>query len=174
MIYRIEEVESKFIIGMNFYGDPFSVGGSWSVDNAIGMLWKRFIAYYTNKSNLISNRVNDDVMYECHIMDDEFENTGEYGVMVGVEVTELKDQPIHLVSKSIPKSSYIVLELTGQEIVSDQGVFIKEVLKEMVDVSVNMSYFFEKYDHRFKGMDNIEESTVEIYIPITYKVSTNE
>ncbi|MBI9012593.1 MAG: GyrI-like domain-containing protein [Clostridiales bacterium] len=172
MEWRFETVEEKLIIGMNFYGDPFSVGGSWSVDNAIGKLWQRYSTYLSKHSDMILHRVSADESYECHVMDESFEDTGEYGIMVGVEVSSLNQQPVHLVSKVIPKRKYMVLILSGQEIVSDQQVFIDEILKENTEVSVDTSFFFEKYDKRFKGMHRIEESLVEIFIPLNHKDSS--
>jgi len=166
MEWRFEDVDEKLIIGMNYYGDPFSVGGAWSVDNAIGKLWQRFSAYLSKHSDQILHRVSLDESYECHVMDERFEDTGEYGIMVGVEVSRLNQQPVHLVSKVIPEKKYLVLILRGQEIVSDQQVFIDKILKENPEVSVDTRFFFEKYDKRFKGMHRIDESLVEIFIPL--------
>lgn len=166
MEWRFETIKEKLIIGMNFYGDPFSVGGSWSVDNAIGKLWQRYSVYLSKYSDQILHRVSPDESYECHVMDEGFEETGEYGVMVGVEVSSLNQQPVHLVSKVIPGKQYLVLILKGQEIVSDQQVFVNEILIEHPDISVDARFFFEKYDKRFKGMNRIDESLVEIYIPL--------
>jgi len=166
MEWRFEDVNEKLIIGMNYYGDPFSVGGAWSVDNAIGKLWQRFSTYLSKHAKQILHRVNMDESYECHVMDETFEDTGEYGIMVGLEVSSLTNQPVHLVSKVIPKKKYLVLILRGQDIVSDQQVFINQILKAHPEKSVDSRFFFEKYDKRFKGMNRLEESLVEIYIPL--------
>lgn len=166
MKFDIVEKEDLIICGMNYFGDPFQVGGAWSVDNAIGRLWKQFMDYIMTYPHKITGQVNPQSFYELHIQSPGYEETGEYAIMIGVQVQSLQDIPIELVAKHLPASQYLRLHLVGNEIVSDWNKAIEDYFTDSNDYQVASNFSFEHYDHRFKGMDRIDESELDIYVPI--------
>ena len=50
------EKDEIVLVGMVFYGDPFRNQSSWSQENEIGKLWKRFAA----KEKTIKNKVKNE------------------------------------------------------------------------------------------------------------------
>jgi predicted transcriptional regulator YdeE len=43
------------LVGIDFYGNPYKEAGAWSMQNAIGQLWKRFDAFYDKNKHKIRN-----------------------------------------------------------------------------------------------------------------------
>jgi predicted transcriptional regulator YdeE len=94
-----------------------------------------------------------------------------FEIFVGMECDQAKLTmiPVELSVKVLPLSTYAVFTFTGQEIVSDW----EKTLKEWLDSSGYtrpFSYNFQRYDERFKGLDNLVDSTLEVYLPITKAV----
>ena len=42
---QIVEKPQMMLLGLSFFGDPFSLSAGWTEENEIGRLWKRFMAY---------------------------------------------------------------------------------------------------------------------------------
>lgn len=166
MEYKIVDKEQLIIVGMNYYGDPFMTGGAWSVDNAIGKLWGRFMEFLNKYPEKISGRMNESEFYEFHIKTDGFEETGEYSIMIGVQVTSINNIPIELVAKVAPPLKYMVVNLKGEEIISDWPQIISTRLLPEAGYKEASNFSFELYDERFKGMDHVEGSEVDVYIPV--------
>ncbi|MHC1784850.1 MAG: GyrI-like domain-containing protein [Anaerolineaceae bacterium] len=160
--------EKQFIlIGMSFYGDPFDTHTGWDEDNQIGLLWKRFMGYLAQNTVALQNAYSDKYCFEIHIYNKETSSKGVFEVFVGVEgdPARIAEIPVELSVKVLPRTSYAVFTFQGQQIVSDW----EKVLEGWLDTSgyeSPYSYNFQCYDERFKGLDNLEESTLEVFVPI--------
>ena len=155
------------LVGLSFFGNPFAVSGGWTEENEIGRLWNRFMAYLTQHPGRIKHVLPENVSYEVHIEHEETRNTGEYEVFTGLEVTALEDVPVELSVKILPPVTYAVFTLRGQQIVSD---WEKTIVSEWMSRSGYQSpyrYGFQLYDERFKGIQNIDESILDVYVPVT-------
>jgi AraC family transcriptional regulator len=157
---KILEKEKIVLVGMVFYGDPFKNQAGWSQENEIGKLWKRFVA----REKTIKNRVGNGG-YEVHIEPEEYEETKNYYVFVGVEVEKVENLPLEMFTKILPATKYAVFTLKGKEITSNwQDKIYKEWLPQSGYEEAH-KFTIEYYDDRFKGIDNTE-SELDIYVPI--------
>ncbi|HSJ54035.1 MAG TPA: GyrI-like domain-containing protein [Anaerolineae bacterium] len=154
------------LVGLDFFGDPFALSGGWSEENEIGRLWKRFMAYLGANPQRLGHTTSDAVMYEVHVEHAETAQTGEREVFVGLEVDRLEDVPVELVVKILPAVPYAVFALRGQEILSDWHQTIYRDWLPGSGYEAPYNYAVERYDERFKGVQQIAESMLEVYIPI--------
>jgi len=159
--------EGLTLVGMVFYGDPFNGGEGWSAENEIGRLWTRFVA----KEELIKNRIGE-AGYEVHIEPEEYKDTKNFYVFVGVEVEEADEVPHEMFVKVLPPTTYAVFTFKGEEIRSN---WPESIYKEWLAASPYEEahkYLVEYYDpRRFKGMDN-PESELDVYVPVKQKGET--
>jgi AraC family transcriptional regulator len=163
---RIVDKAGMIIAGMVFYGDPFKSEKGWSQQNEIGKLWGRFISFMDKKGNLVKNQSNTDAGFEIHIEGDEYKETKEYYLMVGAELTKVEDLPPEIFVKVFPPTKYAIFTLKGKEITSNWS---DEIYMKWLPGSGYVEaykYLFEYYDKRFKGMDKIEASELDIWVPI--------
>ena len=159
---KIVTEKEWLVVGMSFYGDPFSQASGWSEDNEIGLLWKRFMAFDLAR---IQHRTALDTFLEIHIETPETAAKGVFEVFVGVRVDRLEDVPVECVVKVLPAAQYAVFTLEGQQIVSDWSNALRDWLSSS-GYTRSHKYFVQSYDPRFKGMDRIDESALDAYIPV--------
>ena len=154
------EKDEIVLVGMVFYGDPFRNQSGWSQENEIGKLWKRFAA----KEKTIKNKVKNGG-YEVHIEPEEYKETKNYYVFVGVEVEKVEKLPLEMFTKILPASKYAVFTLKGKEITSNwQNKIYKEWLPQSGYEEAH-KFLIEYYDDRFRGTNN-SESELDIYVPV--------
>lgn len=153
------------LVGMSFYGDPFEVNDPWSEENQIGRTWKRLIAYLDQHSDSILHRSAPDVFYEVHIYGDETSTNGQFEIFAGMPVERLERVPVELLIKVLPAGKYAVFTLQGEEILSDWENTIDRWLNE-AGLERSLSYSFQYYDARFKGLDRVNESILDVYLPV--------
>jgi predicted transcriptional regulator YdeE len=153
------------LVGLSFFGDPFRLHGGWEEENEIGRLWARFMAYWSQHAPEIRHVVDPTVMYEVHVEHAEMAQTGEFEVFCGVEVTRLDALPVELVAKVLPATRYAVFTLRGAEIASDWNQAMADWMAR-AGVQRAYPYGFQRYDERFKGVDRMEESVLEAYVPV--------
>lgn len=153
------------LVGFSFFGDPFKLSGGWTEENEIGRLWQRFMTYFVAQRERLKHVVSATVCYELHIEHAETRRTGEYEVFVGVEVNQLEDVPVEITIKILPASTYAVFTLTGREITSDWPNAIEAWLTQSIYRRA-ATYGFQYYDERFKDMQHIEESVLDVYVPV--------
>ena len=169
MEHKIIQSGKIMIAGMVFYGDPFAVGGGWSEENEIGKLWTRFSAFCDNHRKAFKHEVNANVGWELHITTDEYDETKEYYVMVGIEVSEIEDLPAPTFAKALPAGQYAVFTLKGEQMT---GNWSKAIYEEWLPLSAYEEAYsctFERCDDdRFKGWGD-PESEVEIWVPVKAK-----
>ena len=162
----IIEKNKIILLGFSFCGDPFRFSGEWTEENEIGRLWKRFFAYLMNNAEKLKNIRDDRVAYEVHIQNEETTNKGIFEVFVGVEIEDLNDVPYDAVIKILPVAKYAVFKLKGKAIMEDWQSLIFEGWLANSGYDSAHNFGFQLYDERFKGMGNLEESEVDVYIPI--------
>jgi AraC family transcriptional regulator len=164
----IVEKPQMLLVGLSFFGDPFKLSGGWTEENEIGRLWKRFEAYLAQQRARIKHVITDQVAYEVHIQHQETERTGEFEVFVGLEVTQLENVPVELSVKILPPVTYAVFTLSGQAIASDWSKMIAEWMPQAGYASP-YPYGIQRYDERFKGVDHMDESVLDVYVPVVKK-----
>ncbi len=163
---RIITEKEWLVVGMSFYGDPFSQVSGWSEDNEIGILCTRFIAFCSQNPTAIKHVLDPDVFLEIHVETDETAKKGFYEVFVGLRVSKLEDVPIKCVLKILPATQYAVFTLKGEQITADWGKLIYSDWMPSSGYCMSFKYGIQYYDSRFKGLDKIEESTLDVYVPI--------
>jgi predicted transcriptional regulator YdeE len=162
---KIIERGPTSLVGMDFYGDPFSGGKGWSRENEIGKLWQRFSSFWDAKQSQIEHVVDPNVGYEVHIEPEEYQETKHFYVMVGVEVSRIGVVPLELSFRVLPPTTYAVFTLRGKEITSNwQTRIFKEWLPDSGYEEAHR-FLIEYYGPSFKGMDD-PESELEVHVPI--------
>ncbi len=163
---RFVDTGQIFLAGFSFFGNPFDASAAWTEENEIGRLWQRLFTYLGRYGERLKH-AKQGVGYEVHLETDETAVMGHFEVFVGMEITQLAGVPVEMLVKILPASRYAVFTLTGNEIISD---WPRQIYQEWLPASGYRAahrYSFQWYDHRFKGMDNLAESTIEIYVPVT-------
>lgn len=162
---RIIEKGRIVLVGFSFFGDPFAESSGWTEENEIGRLWNRFTTYLTHHRDCIQHVKDDAVAYEVHVESEETASKGHREVFVGVEVEKLEDVPVEMLVKVFPPTKYAVFTLQGEQIASDWSKMISEWMLG-AGYEFAHEYSFQLYDQRFRGLDNLEESELDVYIPI--------
>lgn len=155
---------------MSFYGDPFDTHAGWDEDNQIGLLWKRLFAFL-QKDVIFSSLSQSSAWYEVHIQSEETKVKGAFEVFVGVEIDlrRLSEIPPQLLVKNLPSTQYAIFTFEGEEISSDWGKILERWMSGS-EYQSSGTYNFQYYDERFKGLDRISESVLDVYIPIKKKI----
>jgi predicted transcriptional regulator YdeE len=163
---RIIEQGEMTIVGMVYYGNPFWDAEAAPDQNEIGKLWTRFNTYWDSHREAFRQEVNAQVAWELHIGTDEYEETKEYFVMVGVEVSKIEDLPAPTFAKVLPACQFAVFTLKGAQMTANWGESIYEGWLPTSAYEEAYSCTIERYDgDRFKGWGD-PESEVEIWVPI--------
>jgi len=170
---RVIEQPEMILVGFDFFGDPFKFSAGWTEENEIGRLWKRFMAYFDQYQDQLQHIKDRSVMYELHIEHPETPQTGEYEVFVGLEVEVLEHVPIEVTVKVLPETLYAVFTLRGEQITSDWSKLIYQEWMPGSGYQPSHRYGLQCYDERFKGLDQIEESELKVYIPIQKIIPEN-
>jgi predicted transcriptional regulator YdeE len=95
--------------------------------------------------------VEPDVGYEVHNGTDEYEETKEYCVTVGAEVSTLVNMPPETFAKVLPPATYSVITLKGSEIAFDWSDAIYKEWLPASGFEEASRFTIERYDVRFKG-----------------------
>lgn len=164
---KIVETQQMILVGLGFYGDPFRLSAGWTEENEIGRLWNRFMAFLSQHHDRIKHFKGERVAYELQIYHEDTPRTGEFEVFVGVEVEELEDLPIEMSVKILPPATYAVFALEGEQIGSDWYLMIAAEWLPQAGYESDHKYSIQRYDERFKGVENLAESVVEVYIPLS-------
>jgi len=161
----ITHKSETILVGMSFFGDPFDTSDAWTEEIQIGRLWQRFMRYFQQHSGTIKHVTDVEGLYEVHIYHPESMEKGLFEIFVGVEVDQLEAVPLETLVKVLPASDYAVFTLEGEQIASDWEMEIDAWLAQG-GFKQNYSFSFQYYDKRFKGVGNIRESVLDVYIPI--------
>ena len=163
---KIVKTPQRLLLGFSFFGDPFKLSAGWTEENEIGRTWKRFMAFLKRHQQAIEHVVAANVAYEVHIYHEETMKTGEFEVFVGMEVSRLENVPLELTVKVLPPKTYAVFTLRGEQIVSDWHMQVFAEWLPAAGLEGEHSHSIQRYDERFKGLDPIDNSVLEVYIPI--------
>jgi predicted transcriptional regulator YdeE len=150
--------------GLCFYGDPISAKGGWDSENEIGKTWSRFSEFLRENPDRPYSS-HGGTMYEIHIYGIETRSKGYFEVFVGEEVNTAQ-LPIALSTKFIPASDYLKITLNGNEITGDWWHELDTKIMPSSGSKRNFAYLIQAYDEKFKGMDKIEDSILDVYIPV--------
>jgi predicted transcriptional regulator YdeE len=155
-----------YLIGMNFYGNPFNRASAWEEENEIGVLCRRFGDFYQQNAERIKHNLFPEAIFEGHFVTEETQRTGNFDVFVGVIVDKLEEIPIECVARQLPHTAYAVITIHGKEISTDwQMKIFNEWLPGQL-YAASASYSLTRYDQRFLGMDLLEASEIDVYIPV--------
>lgn len=154
------------LVGLSFYGDPFQLSGAWTEENEIGRLWQRFLDLQAQQPEIFPPARREGVMFELHVLHPSTPERGEHEVFVGIEVEAAGAASPLLSFKILPESVYAIFTLVGRQIISDWGREMMETwLPECGYVYVG-GYSLQRYDQRFKGMDRIDQSKLDVWVPV--------
>jgi len=153
------------LVGVSFYGDPFETSAGWTEENQIGRLWQRLITYLDEHTDKIQNPVPVHASYEVHIYGPETMTKGLFEVFVGIAVEKLEAVPVDLLVKILPATEYAVFILQGEQISSDWHLEINEWIAA-AGYQHARPFSIQYYDERFKGLDQIEKSQIDVYMPV--------
>jgi AraC family transcriptional regulator len=154
------------LIGMSFYGDPFQMSGAWTEENEIGRLWSRYVAYMGTKGEHIKHVKLPATSVEAHVYSDDALETGNWEIFAGIEVEALEEVPLELVVKILPACTYAIFTLQGEEIGGDWNTLIYSQWMPDSGYEMAHNYAFQYYDERFKGVDDLENSVLDVYVPV--------
>ncbi len=154
------------LVGMNFYGDPFSNASGWSEENEIGRLCKRFSTFLLKNPGSIKNIKKENVSFEVWINTDLTEEKGYFEIFTGVLVDKFEDVPLECSMKTLPETTYAIFTLKGKEITSDWPTRIYKEYLPKSEYKPSLNYNIQYYDKRFKGIDKINDSEIDVYIPV--------
>ena len=164
---KIVKKEGMMLAGFSFFGNPFEESDPWSEGNEIGELWQRFMAFLQQNGSDLNGIISQhDVFYEVHISHPETKAKSEFEVFIGVAVDQIRDVPVELLIKVLPATQYAVFTLEGEQINSDWHFMIYQQWLPKSGYSAAHEYGFQAYDDRFKGMDNLADSVLDVYVPI--------
>lgn len=161
---ELVSLDSLLLGGVSFYGDPFSAKGGWDAENEIGRTVSRFIDFIDENPERPYSCQKQSI-YEVHVYNRETAVKGYFEVFVGEEVNT-SELPVSLDLKFIAASRYLKITLRGSEITGDWWQKLDKELIPSSGVVRNSAYLIQAYDERFKGMDNIEDSIMDVYIPV--------
>jgi predicted transcriptional regulator YdeE len=164
---KISAVKQIILVGMSFYGDPFDLHSGWDEENEIGRLWKRWMSYLAAHPETPRLALQTNALYEVHIYNEETRQKGLFEVFAGMECDpeQLASIPVELSVKVLPLTRYAVFTFSGEEISSDWEKVIQDWLAQS-GYRGEHAYNFQYYDSRFKGMDRLAESILDVYVPI--------
>ncbi len=165
MTPRIITLDRVVLLGFNFYGDPFTQSSGWTEENEIGRLWQRFMEYWEKEGKHLPY-LNDRYWYEVHTHTPETVAKGFFDVFVGVEVSEISGVPQGPLYRALPDGEYAIFTLKGSVITSDWGYPLENQWLPQAKLKQSHPISIQRYDERFKGMDRIEESELDILIPV--------
>jgi len=165
MPLQICERDRLLIVGLSFFGDPFGLSGEWTEENEIGRLWHRYMTFMHSPGAQTPPILNPTVGYELWIEHADTRAKGFWEIFVGQEIADIAAAPVELSLKALPAATYAVLTLRGEEIASD---WQRAMLDSLIEAGFQQAlpYSFEYYDHRFKGMERLAESEIDVYIPV--------
>lgn len=152
---QIKQYDIFILAGLSFFGDPFHTHAGWTEDNEIGRLWKRLMN---------SKKQSHTTMYEVHLQHEDTALTGEFEVFVGYEISDLHKTPPDLCLKILPASLYAVFTFKGDELYQDKSV-VDQWLKK-AGYKTSHTYFMQRFDERFKGVDQLVISELDFLVPI--------
>jgi predicted transcriptional regulator YdeE len=163
---KIVHRDQLLLVGFGFFGDPFAASGGWTEENEIGRLWNRFMTYLQHQGDRVRHIADPNVCYEVHLMHGETAATGNFEVFVGVKVVCLEELPVEVLVKVLPPTTYAVFTLKGKQITADWSRMIYTEWMPQSGYREAYPFTFQLYDRRFKGLDQLAGSELDVYVPV--------
>ncbi|TXT67072.1 MAG: hypothetical protein BAJALOKI1v1_190015 [Promethearchaeota archaeon] len=156
------------LLGCVYYGDPFHFHSKkeWTYENEIGLLWKRFGGLIRKYSILLDKiNANPEFGYEVHLEPEEYRETKQYYVIVGIEVNNIEEIPLEMFIKILPRTDYILVTTK----VNSSNTEIQDLYDEWIpknNYQNSYPYLIQAYEQkRYFGLEN-PASEIDWYIPI--------
>jgi len=170
MDHEVVEKDEIKLVGLNYHGSitEDDVGFEERVED----MWRRLSEFCMTRWDEIEEKVvNPELSYEVQVWnEEEITQSGRMDVFVGVETEELKEVPLELVAKVIPSGKYISFKLKGEEIQGWEDYLLREWFPEsdywLRPVDDRLFHIQCFHEEKFKGIDNIEESELEVLVPV--------
>ena len=157
----IQHYPYRLLAGFSFFGNPFHSNAGWTEENEIGRLWKRLLAFWALPNCPYPLPT---ISYEVHLQNHETPRTGEFEVFVGFEVQAFNSVPVELCVKILPEADYAIFTLRGEQIRSDEPIIDRWLASAGYQMA--FSFFIQRYDQRFKGLDRLDESELDFLIAV--------
>jgi AraC family transcriptional regulator len=161
----IQQKPEIILLGMSFFGDPFDTHSGWEEENEIGRLWKRFMTFLEQQQETLPTLTLPEAGFEVHIYHPETSSRGVFEVFVGLQIEKVEQIPVELLIKILPPTAYAVFTIQGEEIASDWHLKIDQWITNAGYQRAH-PFSFQYLDQRFKGVDNLAESELDVYMPI--------
>jgi len=164
MEHRLERQRPFVLVGMNFFGNPFGAAAAWDVDNEIGSLWKRLMAYLADHP-VAALPPDDPAWFEAHVMHPASAATGDYEVFIGAETDRPLDGPLELVVKALPARDYAVVAMRCAEM---EPGWEERVAAEAVGRygrAIESRWGLQRYDSRYSSLED-PDSIIEMWTPL--------
>lgn len=149
------------LAGVSFFGDPFHSHAGWTEANEIGRLWQRLMRILSTPDSGYGFPTES---YEIHLQYPETPQTGEYEVFVGFAIETLDRVPVELCLKILPESDYAIFTLRGEQIHGDEPLIDRWLATS--DYQLVRPIYVQRYDQRFKGLDRLAESEIDLMVPV--------
>ena len=177
MDVRIADGADFLLAGLAFYGDPFSRNAGWTEENEIGRLWSRFMRYREERPDEfpavssfrhpgMSGPTGEIPMLEVHIYDTRTEETGHYEIFVGYPVDAVGNLPAVLSFKHLFSAKTAWFTLSGKAMENDDSYAAMEAWIGANGFVRDGGWTCNVYDGRFKGIDRLDESVIDVCIPV--------
>jgi AraC family transcriptional regulator len=164
----ITEPLTLHLIGCVYYGDPFHSYEAGSIKNEIGRLWERFEKIYSKHTEEFRKvTVDEKVAWEAHIQTEEYNETKEYTIFAGMEVSKPISNPIDLFYKKLPLTRYAIFRIKGENFVKILNYIYSEWFQTS-KYQESYSYMLWRYDEMYKDLDD-PQSELQAYIPVEEK-----
>ncbi len=161
----ILKLERIILLGYSFYGDPFTQSAGWTEENEIGRLWQRFMKFWEIEGKG-SPVLSEKYWYEVHTETPETTEKGYFDVFVGAESNTIDGLITGPLYKVLPDGECALFTLKGKEIFGDWWQPMMSRWLPEAGLKKRFPMLIQRYDDRFKGMDRIEESELDILIPV--------
>lgn len=161
---EVIHLDELYIGGAVFFGDPFSQKGGWDGENEIGKTWARYMEF-RNKNEEYLHLKGDGFCYEIHVYNEKVHETGIYEIFIGEAINDVKIS-YHMSVKYFPPLDYLKVTLRGHEIISDWWLKVDKEILPSLNLKRIHNFSMQRYDERFKGVDKIESSELEVLIPV--------
>ena len=164
---KITQLPALKLAGFSFYGDPFHSHAGWTEENEIGRVWQRLTSFYASLPTDQHHNANEAIWYELHLEHPGSIEKGEWEIFVGYETDSPENLPMEMLVKFLPSMTWAIFTLKGSEIGAFDADY-KDWLahSEYEEVA---PLLVERYDERFKGTENLEESELDYLVPVRKK-----
>ena len=164
---QITALPAMALAGFSFFGDPFHSHSGWTEENEIGRVWQRLTVFYDAIPAEMRHNADESVWYELHLEHPGSIEKGEWEIFVAYQIEKPEAHAIEMTVKYLPAMTWAIFPIKG----SDIGSFDTEYKKwlEASGYEEELPLLVERYDERFKGMDNLEESELDYMVPVRKK-----